>query len=121
MYEIGDTVLVNDSMQTGYSYRIEVSPGQEFGPGFEPFFTPKEMLEMGVFEGKYCNDCRPELPDDWFENAKTGKNGRSLDQLFRDQEPAAAQRLARERLDSRPRPARLVPVVLPLLAGPPPV
>jgi hypothetical protein len=71
MYEIGDIVTVQDSMQSGYSYRIDAPAGKDFAPGFEPFFTPKEMLEMGVFEGKYCNDCRPELPGDWFANAKT--------------------------------------------------
>ncbi len=28
------------------------------------------MLEMGVFEGKYCNDCREELPSEWYMNAR---------------------------------------------------
>ncbi|MEX2615691.1 MAG: hypothetical protein WD767_06320 [Alphaproteobacteria bacterium] len=71
MYRIGDIVSVSDSMQSGYRYRLDAPPGAAFAPGFEPHFTPKEMLALGVFEGKYCNDCRPELPDDWFETAKT--------------------------------------------------
>jgi len=70
MYKVGDRVAVSDRMQKSYAYRIEAPTGRNFATGFEPRFTPKEMLEMGVFEGKYCNDCRPELPDDWFENAR---------------------------------------------------
>ena len=70
MYKVGDKVLVNDKIQQGYEYRIDAPMGQEFDPAFKPRFSPKEMLELGVFEGKYCNDCRDELPEDWFESAK---------------------------------------------------
>lgn len=57
-------------MQTDYSYELVSPIGQEFNEGFKPFYTPQEMLEMGVFEGKYCNDCRDEFPPEWFENAR---------------------------------------------------
>lgn len=70
MYSVGDMVTVNDSMQTAYSYRIDAPAGKQFAPDFKPHATPKEMLAMGVFEGKYCNDCRPELPDAWFVGAR---------------------------------------------------
>ncbi|NNE85193.1 MAG: hypothetical protein HKN28_14610 [Alphaproteobacteria bacterium] len=70
MYKSGDIVIVNDKMQCSYSYEIVAPMGRDFAPDFEPHFTPKEMLELGVFEGKYCNDCVPELPEDWFEEAK---------------------------------------------------
>jgi hypothetical protein len=73
MYQIGEWVVVNDRMQKKYRYRIEAPEGLDFAPGFEPYLSPKQMLEMGVFEGKYCNDCRPELPDDWFAKAKTAE------------------------------------------------
>ena len=69
-YRVGGVVVVNDSMQTGYSYVIAAPTGRKFAPEFKPHFSPKEMLELGVFEGKYCNDCRPELPDDWFVKAR---------------------------------------------------
>ena len=70
MYKIGDIVVVNDRMQRGYRYEIVARSGRDFGEGFAPHFTPKEMLELGVFEGKYCNDCRDELPKSWFAKAK---------------------------------------------------
>ena len=70
MYRIGDIVRVSDSMQRDYSYQIAAPTGADFDPGFEPRFAPAEMLQMGVFEGKYCNDCRPELPEAWFARAR---------------------------------------------------
>ncbi|GJL86189.1 MAG: hypothetical protein DHS20C02_19640 [Micavibrio sp.] len=73
MYKPGDTIIVNDKMQTDYSYLLEAPLGKGFADGFEPYFSPKEMLAHGVFEGKYCNDCLDELPQDWFEGAKTSE------------------------------------------------
>ncbi|MBT7512362.1 MAG: hypothetical protein HN650_18470 [Rhodospirillaceae bacterium] len=71
MYQIGEIVSVNDRMQSAYTYRISALMGDDFAPGFTPHFSPAEMLAMGVFEGKYCNDCKGEFPQDWFEGAKT--------------------------------------------------
>lgn len=69
--KIGDEILVNDKMQTGYSYVLSAPVGDLFHPEFKPFFSPEEMLGMGVFEGKYLNDCTQEFPASWFEGAKT--------------------------------------------------
>lgn len=63
-------VLVNDKMQTNYTYYLIEPLGKNFDPEFKPELTPKEMLELGVFGGKYMTDCKDEFPDDWFENAK---------------------------------------------------
>lgn len=72
VYCVGDSIEVNDRMQSGYVYFLLAPIGADFAPNFSPRFTPKEMLKMGIFEGKYCNDCSKELPDDWFEDAKLG-------------------------------------------------
>lgn len=57
-------------MQQGYRCDLAAPAGCGFMPGFEPRCTPAEMLAMGVFEGKYCNDCRGELPAGWFGKAR---------------------------------------------------
>ena len=72
-YVVGHSIAVNDRMQSAYVYKLLAPTGTNFAPGFNPHFTPKEMLAMGVFEGKYCNDCREELPIEWFEDAKLSK------------------------------------------------
>ena len=64
------TVRVNDLMQSDYEYTLTAGPGQAFAAGFEPELTPAEMLELGVFGGKYMTDCRDEFPDEWFEHAR---------------------------------------------------
>ncbi len=57
-------------MQNGYSYRLDAATGEDFASGFNPAFSPQQMLEMGIFEGKYCNDCQAEFPPEWFTKAK---------------------------------------------------
>lgn len=63
-------VIVNDRMQSGYRYLLAEPSGKNFDPRFRPELTPKEMLSLGVFGGKYMTDCRNEFPEEWFSNAK---------------------------------------------------
>ena len=63
-------VIVNDMMQRGYRYRRTEPAGRNFDEGFSPQLTPAEMLKLGVFGGKYLNDCRDEFPASWFRGAK---------------------------------------------------
>jgi len=72
---MGTRVIVNDKMQNNYSYLLAEPMGKNFEPKFKPELTPKEMLELGVFGGRYMTDCRKEFPKDWFENAKLDPNG----------------------------------------------
>lgn len=63
-------VIVNDKMQRGYSYELSQPIGKNFDPAFKPELTPKQMLKLGVFGGRYLRDCRNEFPADWFKDAK---------------------------------------------------
>ncbi len=70
MQEATEWITVNDRMQSGYRYMRAFPGGCGFERGFNPRFTPKEMLELGVFEGKYLNDCTDEFPADWFSDGR---------------------------------------------------
>ncbi|HVH25473.1 MAG TPA: hypothetical protein VM818_01895 [Vicinamibacterales bacterium] len=63
-------VIVNDSMQRGYVYYRTEPIGRHFSPDFRPQLTPKQMLRLGVFGGKYMTDCRREFPASWFAGAR---------------------------------------------------
>jgi hypothetical protein len=67
------TVHVSDKMQHGYSYALTAPLGRDFDPEFHPELTPKEMLTLGVFCGRYMTDCRNEFPASWFTRAKLCK------------------------------------------------
>jgi len=63
-------ITVNDRMQKDYSYFLTESAGRNFHPEFKPDLTPKQMLDLGVFGGKYMTDCQKEFPKSWFSKAK---------------------------------------------------
>lgn len=83
----GRIIRVNDKMQKRYSYKLMYNAGTNIRNGgvgadgkkiryddFRPYYTPQQMLTMGVFEGKYMNDCYNEFPAEWFASAiKRGK------------------------------------------------
>lgn len=70
MKSIRKSVVVNDKMQKNYRYKLTEPVGKNFDPRFKPELTPKEMLRLGVFGGKYMTDCKKEFPSDWFKEAK---------------------------------------------------
>jgi hypothetical protein len=49
-------------MQKGYVYWRTKPIGRDFRPVFNPDLTPKQMLTLGLFGGKYMTDCRREFP-----------------------------------------------------------
>jgi len=52
-----------------YSYVLAADAGQDFAADFTPAFSPGDMLRLGIFEGRYLNDCTGEFPREWFEDA----------------------------------------------------
>ncbi|HZV18247.1 MAG TPA: hypothetical protein VFF84_06090 [Sphingobium sp.] len=68
-------VTVADAFQTGYRYVRTAPEGEAFAPEFTPDLTPRVMLELGVFGGKYMTDCRGEFPSDWFARARLSPRG----------------------------------------------
>jgi hypothetical protein len=60
-YVMKRRVVITDRMQHGYVYYLTEPMGRHFDPGFEPQLTPRQMLRLGVFGGKYMTDCRDEL------------------------------------------------------------
>jgi hypothetical protein len=70
-------VTVHDKMQRNYRYALVAPAGRNFDPAFAPELTPKQMLELGVFGGKYMTDCAGEFPRSWFEKAKLSPERRN--------------------------------------------
>lgn len=80
-YIPGRKVTCRDRMQH-YCYTLTYKAGTNIKNGgldnngklikylFEPYYTPQQMLTMGVFEGKYLNDCEHELPKEWYAAAR---------------------------------------------------
>jgi hypothetical protein len=78
-FKTGKIVKVNNRMQKNYSYELTFDPGKNLThggldkdevpikyPDFKPKYSPQQMLRMGVFGGKYCNDQIFEFPREWY-------------------------------------------------------
>jgi hypothetical protein len=76
------SVVVNDKMQQGYRYALSTPAGRDFDPEFKPELTPREMLRLGVFCGKYLTDTRQEFPASWFVGAKLAPRQRDCSLNF---------------------------------------
>jgi hypothetical protein len=74
-------ILINDKMQRGYYYLSEPD-GKNFSLEFKPELTPRKMLKLGVFGGRYMTDCRDEFPASWFREAKLSPEKRNADLNF---------------------------------------
>jgi hypothetical protein len=75
-------VVVNDKMQQGYRYVRTELIGRNFDQEFKPELTPKQMLELGVFCGKYMTDAYDEFPKSWFSRAKLSPRRRDCSLNF---------------------------------------
>tara|TARA_B100000902_G_C27243623_1_gene881363 strand:+ start:151 stop:654 length:504 start_codon:yes stop_codon:yes gene_type:complete len=75
-------VTVNDNMQKGYYYYLSEVVGGNFHKEFLPELTPFEMLNLGVFGGKYMTDCQAEFPSDWFIYARFANDKKDLNLNF---------------------------------------
>lgn len=67
-------VTANNLMQKNYRYVLTEPKGKNFDKDFRPDLTPKQMLALGVFGGKYMTDCKKEYPKDWWVKAKLSPN-----------------------------------------------
>lgn len=75
----GKKVSVSDLMQKKYVYFLTEPMGKNFSPEFKPDLSPKEMLVLGVFGGKYMTDCRDEFPKNWFTKAKLSPTKKDIE------------------------------------------
>ena len=71
-------IVVNDYFQKNYTYILTEPIGQNFHNDFNPQLTPIQMLNLGVFGGKYMTDCTSEFPKSWFYNAKLSPNFKDI-------------------------------------------
>lgn len=61
--------VVTPDGQSTYTYTLREPAGANFAPNFKPRYSPGQMLKLGVFSGRYINDCTGEFPREWFTNA----------------------------------------------------
>ena len=73
-FKKGTKIEVHDKMQSRYEYELSQNYGENLGQ-MKAALSPHYMLKLGVFSGKYLNDCKKEFPKEWYEDAKLSKDG----------------------------------------------
>lgn len=68
--------MKKQSGDTVRKYKISEPEGKHFDPEFTPDLSPKQMLEMGVFDGDYFREDKAEYPKAWFKKAKLTDAGK---------------------------------------------
>lgn len=63
-------------MQRNYRYVLDAPAGRQFDSQFKPALSPKEMLALGVFCGKYETVNDIEFPKSWFIRARIASENR---------------------------------------------
>ena len=65
-------IIASNRFQKNYIYYLTQSIGSHFHPNFKPEMTPKQMLEIGIFDGMYTSVThdRGEFPKSWYTKAK---------------------------------------------------
>lgn len=69
-------IVVKNNHQKKYSYECIEPVGKNFDKEFKPQLSPKEILELGVFGGKYFDGYHDEFPKNWFTNASLSESGK---------------------------------------------
>jgi len=70
------TIKVNDRYQSNYKYKLSEKEGKNFDKEFKPDLTPKQMLKLGIFGGKYFDGEHDEYPKEWFKGASKSQSGK---------------------------------------------
>ncbi len=70
-------ILIKDKLQKG-SYFLTERIGKNFDKEFKPELTPKEMLQLGVFGGRYFDGYIDEYPKSWFKKAKLSEKKKDV-------------------------------------------
>jgi len=68
-------IRVTDRYQKNYTYVCTKTVGKGFDAEFKPDLTPKQMLKLGIFGGKYFDGEHDEYPEDWFSGASLSETG----------------------------------------------
>ncbi len=66
--------IVHDNIQREYVYYRTEPVGWNSAPEFRPQLTRKQVLELGVFGGKYMTDGAGEIPAHSFTRARLSRH-----------------------------------------------